>query len=199
MTVNPFNVIIDNKAGIVQEEGAVKDILQYYVNEAKRIKKDQDFQFRLDIGTGYLFFSGFEESFDIFKEMLTEGLLQNINEKTWNTKSPIRIVMGPETTGFTKEVLTSIVKDNISRYPDDCVQLLKEMIEKELIEFRVYLDRKFHVKMYNFYLRSSVPDDIWTGSANFTRGGLTSNIELCVPVQTTSQTRTLFRKWFDEL
>ncbi len=200
--VDPTAKIIDNYAGVVEggNEGSVREVFEHYVTESEKIKDQADFELRMDLGTGYLFFSGFKESHDLFKELTEKRLLKNISDdEKWDTKAPIRVVMGPETTRFTKEVLLSIIKNDISNFNDETIELLEHLVRNDLIEFRVFLDRKFHVKLYSFYLRSSIPDDIWAGSANFTKGGLTDNIELCIPMQTTSSTRVLFRQWFDSL
>ena len=192
--------VVDNYAGMLSEgnEGSVREIFEHYA--AKSIENQSDFALRMDIGTGYLFFSGFKESYNVFNELMDNNILKNVSDdEKWDSKAPIRVVMGRETSKFTKEILLSIIRDNISNFNDETVKLLENLVENDLIEFRVFLDRKFHVKIYNFYLRSSIPDDIWSGSANFTKAGLTDNIELCIPMQTTSETRELFRDWFDAL
>ena len=192
--------VVDNYAGMLSEgnEGSVREILEHYA--AKSIENQSDFGLRMDIGTGYLFFSGFKESYNVFNELMDNNILKNVSDdEKWDSKAPIRVVMGRETSKFTKEILLSIIRDNISNFNDETVKLLEDLVKNNQIEFRVFLDRKFHVKIYNFYLRSSIPDDIWSGSANFTKAGLTDNIELCIPMQTTSETRELFRDWFDAL
>ncbi len=192
--------VVDNYAGMLSEgnEGSVREIFEHYA--AKSIENQSDFALRMDIGTGYLFFSGFKESYNVFNELMDNNILKNVyDDEKWDSKAPIRVVMGRETSKFTKEILLSIIRDNISNFNDETVKLLENLVKNYLIEFRVFLDRKFHVKIYNFYLRSSIPDDIWSGSANFTKAGLTDNIELCIPMQTTSETRELFRDWFDAL
>ncbi|MBE0525148.1 MAG: DNA/RNA helicase, superfamily II, partial [Methanosarcinales archaeon] len=197
---NILSKVVDNYAAVIEDgkEGAVREIFEYYA--AKCIETPSDFGLRMDIGTGYLFFSGFKESYNIFNDLKVNDILKNVaDDEKWDSKAPIRVVMGRETSKFTKEILLSIIRDNISNFNDETVELLENLVKNDLIEFRVFLDRKFHVKIYNFYLRSSIPDDIWAGSANFTKAGLTDNIELCIPMQTTSETRELFRDWFDAL
>jgi len=192
--------VVDNYAGMLSEgnEGSVREIFEHYA--AKSIENQSDFGLRMDIGTGYLFMSGFKESYNVFNELMDNNILKNVSDdEKWDSKAPIRVVMGRETSKFTREILLSIIRDNISNFNDETVKLLENLVKNNQIEFRVFLDRKFHVKIYNFYLRSSIPDDIWSGSANFTKAGLTDNIELCIPMQTTSETRELFRDWFDSL
>jgi len=200
MGKDPFNVIIDNYAGILdeQKEGSVKDILNYYVEDVIEDERDE-YQFRMDIGTGYLFFSGFRETYDLFKKLHSQNLLNNIEEEEWESEAPIRVVMGPETSGYTKDVLTSIIKDDISTYPDKCIELLKELVDKNLIDFKIFLDKNFHPKLYNFYKTSRIPDDTWAGSANFSKGGMVNNVELNIPMFLNRERRELMREWFDKL
>lgn len=197
---NVLSRVVDNYAAVIEDgkEGSVREIFEHYA--AKSIENPSEFGLRMDIGTGYLFFSGFKESFNVFTDLKVNDILKNVSDdEKWDSKAPIRVVMGRETSKFTKEVLLSIIRDNINNFNDETVELLENLVKNDLIEFRVFLDRKFHVKIFNFYLRSSIPDDIWAGSANFTKAGLTDNIELCIPMQTTSETRELFRDWFDAL
>lgn len=193
------NRVIDNNAGLLDEEkeGSVLDIFEYYLQKA--IAEEHENSFRMDIGTGFLFFSGFEQTSDLFSELRETDSISQIESDDWGTESPIRVVMGPETSSRTKSILTSLVTDQVSEYKDESITVLKELIEANLVDFRVITERNFHPKVYSFYLRSDIPDDIWAGSANFSRGGLSNNIELAIQMQTNSQERELFRQWFDEL
>ncbi|MFB6241209.1 MAG: helicase-related protein [Candidatus Nanosalina sp.] len=193
------NKIIDNDAGIIEEErsGSVVDIFDYYSEKA--VEELEDDSFRMDIGTGFLFFSGFQEAHDSFQRLVDADLLSNVDEEDWGSDAPIRAVMGQKTDFYTKNVLTDLVKDGISSYDDDTVDLLETMVQEDLIDFRVIKDKQFHPKIYSFYLKSDIPDDIWSGSANFSRSGLRNNIELCTPMQATMETRENFREWFDNL
>ena len=166
--------VVDNYASVIdgEKEGAVREIFEHYA--VKSIKNQTDFGLRIDIGTGFLFFSGFKESYSIFNDLISNNTIKNIvDDEKWGSKAPIRVVMGRETSKFTKEILLSIIQDDICNFNDETVKLLENLVKNNLIEFRVFLDRKFHVKIYNFYLKSSIPDDIWSGSANFTKAGLT--------------------------
>lgn len=191
--------VIDNNAGLLEEdkEGSVLDVFNYYLEKA--IEDDRENSFRMDIGTGFLFFSGFDEISTSFQRLLESDTVHQIDETDWGTKAPIRVVMGPETSTRTKSILLSLVTDQVTEYDDESITVLKRFIEEGLIDFRVITERNFHPKLYSFYLRSDVPDDIWAGSANFSRGGLRNNIELSVQMRTGNQDRELFREWFDAL
>jgi len=191
--------VIDNNAGLLEDhkEGSVLDVFEHYLTKA--IKDNRDNSFRMDIGTGFLFFSGFEAVSSKFEELINTDTVCEIDDPGWGTEAPIRVVMGPETSNRTKSILLSLVTDQVIEYDDETIEILQRFIEKGLIDFRVITERNFHPKLYSFYLRSEVPDDIWAGSANFSRSGLQRNIELSVQMQTGNQDRELFREWFDEL
>ncbi|AGB39859.1 helicase-related protein [Natronococcus occultus] len=193
------NRVIDNNAGLLAEhkEGSVRDVFEHYLTKA--IEEDRDNSFRLDVGTGFLFFSGFEAIADRFEELIETGSVSRIEDPEWGTEAPIRVVMGPETSNRTKSILLSLVTDQVIEYDDEAIDILRRFVEKGVVDFRVITERNFHPKFYSFYLRSEVPDDIWAGSANFSKGGLQSNIELSVQMQAGNQDRELFREWFDKL
>ncbi len=105
--------VVDNYAGMLSEgnEGSVREIFEHYA--AKSIENQSDFALRMDIGTGYLFFSGFKESYNVFNELMDNNILKNVyDDEKWDCKAPIRVVMGRETSKFTKEILLSIIRDN---------------------------------------------------------------------------------------
>ncbi|APX96856.1 helicase-related protein [Natronorubrum daqingense] len=193
------NRVIDNNAGLLtdEKEGSVQDVFEHYLKKA--IEEDRANSFRMDIGTGFLFFSGFETISDTFQELIETDTISQIEDPDWGTEAPIRVVMGPETSNRTKSILLSLVTDQVIEYDDEAIEVLRQLIKRDLVDFRVITDRKFHPKLYSFYLRSDVPDDIWAGSANFSKGGLQNNIELSVQMQTGNQDRELFREWFDKL
>jgi len=156
-------------------------------------------EFRFDIGTGFLFFSGFQEAYSSFERLKDSGVLSKVGEDDWGTDAPIRVVMGQKTDSYTKNMLKGLVKDGVSNYDDETTQLLQGLVDDDLIDFRVIKDENFHPKIYSFYLESNIPDDIWSGSANFSRSGLKNNIELCTPMDVNHERRSNFREWFDNL
>lgn len=200
--MDPFNRIIDNLSEIIEkdQEGTMFDVLNYYAellikNKRNNIKNS----FKLDIGTGFLFFSGFEVTFTLLKQLYEEDILKIVKDPNWPSNAPIRIIMGKKTSKTTKEILLSIITNGLCSYSSDSIEFLKILLSKNLIKIKVYYKKNFHVKYYGFYLEGNVPDDIWAGSSNFSREGLIGNLELCIPMNTNSKTRSLFRKWFDSL
>lgn len=194
-----YDRVVDNNAGFLdgEEEATVTDV---FLEHGERATAElADGTFRMDVGAGWLFFSGFELIRPMLASIYEAGLLQPLDDEDWGTTAPIRVVMGQRTGSYTREVLTDIIKGQVADYEDETVDLLETLVSEELIDFRTVSDRNFHPKIFNFYYHSPYPDDTWVGSANFSSGGLRNNIELCVPTQTTPKTRKRFRRWFDAL
>ena len=108
--------------------------------------------------------------------------------KTWQHLDGIRLLMGDETTKRTKAHLISALQEathaNIEseKEQDDTLQGLaavREAIRTGQITVRVYDKAKFHAKLNLMHAQNSSPVDFATvGSSNFTRPGLTQNVEL---------------------
>ena len=108
--------------------------------------------------------------------------------KTWRHLDGIRLLMGDETTRRTKDHLIRALQDatdaNIEaeKEHDDTLHGLaavREAIRTGQITVRVYDKAKFHAKLNLMHAQNSSPVDFATvGSSNFTRPGLTQNVEL---------------------
>ena len=108
--------------------------------------------------------------------------------KTWQHLDGIRLLMGDETTRRTKDELIKALQKatdaNIEseKEQDDTLQGLaavRDAIRRGKIVVRVYDKAKFHAKLNVMHARNSSPVDFATiGSSNFTRPGLTQNVEL---------------------
>ena len=108
--------------------------------------------------------------------------------KTWQHLDGIRLLMGDETTKRTKDHLIRALQEatdaNIEseKEQDDTLQGLaavRDAIRRGKIVVRVYDKAKFHAKLNLMHAQNSSPVDFATvGSSNFTRPGLTQNIEL---------------------
>lgn len=198
---DPTELLINNDAGVLDadREGSLRDVFEYHVEQALSQEGDGPRSVRIDIGSGFVFLSGFAETADLFRALAETDLLRPVDDDGWGTRAPIRVLMGAETNVATKKFLTGSVTNDFNAYSSETLDLLRRLVADGVIEFRTYLDRPYHAKMYSFYFDSSVPEHVWAGSANFTAGGLSNNIEICVPVGTTGEARELYRKWFDEL
>lgn len=192
--------IVDNNAGFLPEDqsGSMQDVIESYCRYAATQLSDPIF--RMDVGTGFVFFSGFETTSDAFRALMESDSIAARDGDDWGTAAPIRVVMGKQTDHHTKQVLTDLVRGNLGAYDSGTAEVLGDLLDRDLLEVRVVEDERFHAKIYNFYLTGSqYPDDTWNGSANFSGSGLTGNIELSLPVQTTFDSRKRLRSWFDGL
>ena len=108
--------------------------------------------------------------------------------KTWQHLDGIRLLMGDETTKRTKDHLIKALQEatdaNIEsvKEQDDTLHGLaavRDAIRRGRITVRVYDKAKFHAKLNLMRAQNSSPVDFATiGSSNFTRPGLTQNVEL---------------------
>ena len=178
--------IVDN----MSENKTVK----HYLNEWCSISK------QMDIATGY---------FEI------GGLLELGNN--WQAMDKIRIILGSEVTKRTREVIEQVVSFLISKLDDSIenekdknefligVPAILHALKSKKIECKVFDKDKFHAKAYithfkDDYHQQFIPSmNIPTGyalvgSSNFTKAGLTKNIEL--NVQITNNVDAL-QDWFE--
>ena len=137
----------------------------------------------LDIATGY---------FEIGSLLLLDG--------KWQKLDKIRILFGDEVTARTSKVFEKMLQE-LSKRIDNGIEDDKEKdefltgvpaiidaLKSGKIECRVYNHSKFHAKSYILYFNESTSNVLTTlnvsnkfalvGSSNFTKPGLTQNIEL---------------------
>ena len=147
-----------------------------------------------DIATGY---------FEIGSLLALDG--------HWQKLEKIRVLMGDEITIRTKkailEALTRRSKDAVNsnlefEKEDDPflkgVPAIIKAIETGQIECRVYVEGKFHAKTFITHPKLDViGSKALVGSSNFTKPGLTDNIELNVQIQSSSEV-TQLQSWYEE-
>lgn len=126
---------------------------------------------RLDIASGY---------FEVGSLLDLDG--------DWQTVRKIRLLMGDEVTKRTKSAMVEALrekdKNGIERQQEEDdwralegLAAIKAGIIADAIETRVYTKAKFHAKAMHFHTTGVVNHGL-VGSSNFTRPGLTQNIEL---------------------
>jgi len=157
---------------------------------------------RFDIATGY---------FEIGALLELDGRWQQLDE--------IRILMGDEVTQRTKKALTAAAKRELTATVRDRTELLindglesdklenpfltgveaiVEALESGKIKCRVYNQDKFHAKAYITHGRlEAVGSQALVGSSNFTRPGLTQNVELNIKLESSSEVSHL-QNWYEE-
>lgn len=183
--------IVDNS----EEIRSVKNYLQEWCYISKQ----------MDIATGYLEIG---------------GLLAL--DQDWQKMDKIRIILGNEVTKRTKTVIDTVVKAILERIRDSIdeeaeknefligVPAILDAMKSGKIECRVYDSSKFHAKAYITYFRDEYRDQFISsmnvpsgyalvGSSNFTKAGLTQNIELNVQVKNdVDQLQQWFEKYWEE-
>lgn len=158
-----------------------------YLEEWTRIAR------AFDIATGY---------FEIGALLALEG--------RWQELDKIRILMGSEMTHRTRKALLEAVKARTTGQLDLSIEADKESnpflrgvpeivraLRSRQIECRVYDREKFHAKAYITHAKLEViGSQALVGSSNFTRSGLTTNIELNVQIQSAREVAQL-QEWFE--
>jgi len=129
-------------------------------------------------------------------------------EPNWHTPDQIRILMGNETSKTTKKVIieSALAHSNNSieqqKERDDALtglEALKDAITGKKVQLKAFTAAKFHAKSYLMESRDPSPVDFAiVGSSNFTRPGLTKNVELNL-FSTDQNHIEALRQWFEEL
>ena len=159
----------------------------HYLNEWCEISN------QFDIATGY---------FEISALTAMDG--------QWQKLDKIRILMGDEQSLRLKQHFQKALSEKLGALDDSMedekegneflsgVEAVLDAIRTKKIECRVYRKKKFHAKAYITYDRSKVRPPIGlVGSANFTKSGLSSNIELNVQIETGAEVKIL-QDWYEK-
>ena len=149
------------------------------------------------------------KAFDVATGYFEIGSLLALDGK-WQALEKIRILMGAETTHRTRKALLEAVKARATEQLDASIEADKdenpflrgvpailEALRSGQIECRVYDKDKFHAKTYITHAKLEVVgSQALVGSSNFTRPGLTKNIELNVQIQSAREVAQL-QEWFE--
>jgi superfamily II DNA or RNA helicase len=150
------------------------------------------------------------KSFDIATGYFEIGSLLELDGK-WQQLDKIRILMGAEVTLGTKAAFLKATKDRVEAVLDESIEgektkapflhgvpAIVEALKSGQIECRVYTKDKFHAKAYITHAKLDVIGaQALVGSSNFTRPGLTQNIELNIQVQSGREVAQL-QRWYEE-
>lgn len=152
---------------------------------------------------------GIAKAFDIATGYFEISALLALDGK-WQPLEKIRILMGSEMTYRTRKALLEAVRSRAVEVLDGGIEVDKEanpfligvpailaaLISKQ-IECRVYDRDKFHAKAYITHAKLEVVgSQALVGSSNFTKPGLTTNIELNVQIQSAREVAQL-QEWFE--
>ena len=153
--------------------------------------------------------TGIAKAFDIATGYFEIGALLALDGK-WQGLDRIRILMGAETTHRTRKALLEAVRrkalDRLDRSLEEDkkpnpflhgVPAVLEALHSGQIECRVYDRDKFHAKTYITHAKLEVVGaQALVGSSNFTKPGLTENVELNVQIQSAREVAQL-QEWFE--
>jgi superfamily II DNA or RNA helicase len=129
----------------------------------------------------------------------------------WQKFDKIRILMGDEMSHRTKKALLVAVRQRAEERLDESmesdkerdpfltgVEAILEALRSRQIECRVYNRDKFHAKTYITHGRFEViGSQALVGSSNFTRPGLTENVELNIKIESSSEVAQL-QAWYEQ-
>ena len=142
------------------------------------------------------------ESIDIATGHFEIGALLALHGQ-WQKVGKLRLLIGGDTSRLTADAIAAALDRSfaLERAQEDPfltgVEAVVEAIRTEKIEIRTYRRRKFHAKAYITHGRLDVVGSAaLVGSSNFTRPGLTQNVELNVRFSG-PEVREL-QSWFDE-
>lgn len=149
-------------------------------------------------------------NFDIATGFFEIGALLALDGH-WQKLKKIRVLMGDETTQKTKKLLLEALKERAKRKINSNLEFVKEEnpflngvnailegIKSGQIECRVYNKTKFHAKAYITHPKLEVVGSkALVGSSNFTKPGLSQNVELNVQIQSPSEVAQL-QVWYEE-
>lgn len=153
--------------------------------------------------------SSIAKSFDIATGYFEIGALLAL-EGHWQKLDKLRILMGAETTQRTRKAMLDAAKARAVMVLDGSLEHDKESnpflagvpgilaaMKSGRIECRIYDKEKFHAKAYITHAKLEVVGaQALVGSSNFTKPGLTQNIELNVQIQSAREVAQL-QEWFE--
>lgn len=149
------------------------------------------------------------KTFDIATGYFEIGALLDL-DGDWQKLDQIRILMGDEFTMRTRKALEDALKQRAVDKLDGSVEAEKDInpflsglsavldgLRTGKIVCKVYSDDKFHAKAYITHGRSAVLGaQALVGSSNFTRPGLTQNVELNIKIESDAEVQQL-QDWFE--
>ena len=153
--------------------------------------------------------SSIARAIDVATGFFEIGSLLALDGK-WQGLEKIRVLMGAEMTHRTRKALLDAVRNRAVEALDRSIESDKqdnpflhgvpailEGLRSGQIECRVYDKGKFHAKTYITHAKLEVVgSQALVGSSNFTKPGLTENIELNVQIQSAREVAQL-QDWFE--
>jgi superfamily II DNA or RNA helicase len=149
-------------------------------------------------------------SFDIATGYFDVGALTALDGE-WQKLDGMRILMGDEVTPRTGKALREAVRNRVAdalnkdleaiREPNpflNGVPAVVEAIRNNQIQCKVYSKDKFHAKTYITHGKSAIVGSrALVGSSNFTKAGLSQNVELNIMLESGSEVAQL-QRWYEK-
>ena len=149
------------------------------------------------------------KAFDIATGYFEIGALLALDGR-WQPLQKIRILMGAEMTYRTRKALLDAVRSRAAERLDASIEADKDAnpflhgvpaildaLRSRQIDCRVYDRDKFHAKAYITHAKLEVVgSQALVGSSNFSKPGLTTNIELNVQIQSAREVAQL-QEWYE--
>ena len=153
--------------------------------------------------------SSIAKAFDIATGYFEIGALLALDSQ-WQKLDKLRILMGAETTHRSRRALLEAVRaqalDKLGESLEEDkepnpflhgISAILQALRSGQIECRVYDKEKFHAKAYITHAKLEVVGaQALVGSSNFTKPGLTKNVELNVQIQSAREVAQL-QEWFE--
>jgi len=208
---------IESKARVCQSVNAREDRKKMSVQEAKApAEKSGDGLFIVDNSepgwTGLSHLAAWAASsrvMDIATGYFEVGALTALDGK-WQSLQKIRILMGADTNHRSRKVMLEAVAARVKQELNAGLEHDKEAsplltgvpavlsaLKAHQIECRIYDKDKFHAKAYVTHPRQETDAArALVGSSNFTKPGLTKNVELNIQIDDQGEVAAL-REWFE--
>lgn len=176
-------VLVDNKATQLAEE----------------VRKILPLTTRARIATGYFYANGFQLLADKAQHLTQAESIQVILglETDHATKTVVETALKDKKAEILRNVREELFKLEDSPANADYLQQLYDAIHSGAMHFRAFREGIFHPKAYIFATDSGT-DYAYVGSSNFTRPGMSTNLELNILTKDELTIKAL-SDWFDAL
>ena len=183
------NKILDNSKG--------REVVSYVQGELPHSKEAK-------FAIGYFYLSGFqlvESHFPVGSDL--KPFLKIVMGRETDSETSSELITGYEAREKIKqELLEELQSTELSDEKKDNIRSLANLIEKGIIEIKLFESARLHAKLYLFLNHNPSPNaskgQALVGSSNFTSAGLTQNKELNIKISDAEEIDYL-NEWYDKL
>jgi len=192
--------------------------LNFITNEGdctltNRLSKLLEYTKSFDTLVGYFYISGFYKLYDTFLKnakdiekiriLIGKGVDKKTFELVKQSKNRYQLEFTPEEQikdTSLKRVIKEMENSEDKNYVEEGIKKFIEWVNSKKLEIKVYPSQKLHAKLYIMTFKENDRDigRVITGSSNFTKSGLTENLEFNVELK--NEADYIFaKKKFEEL